>query len=85
MATVAKKICDLCRSDQDVDECIIVYRFELGRPWAIDLCGKCYGKKFGDLEAKAHPVKRGNIRPQHRMKETFVTAAQLAGKPRERS
>lgn len=70
MATVPRKVCDLCRTDQDVDECMIVYQYQKSRPWAVDLCQRCYEQRFGDLLKKAHPVHRSNIKPQYRIEET---------------
>lgn len=60
-----------------MDECIVSYHFEEGKPWAVDLCEKCYQKRLGDLVGKAHSVKRANLRPQYRIQETLVTEKQL--------
>lgn len=84
MAIVSKRACDLCKSEDDVNEMIVSFRFQQGRPWAVDLCASCYRARFDDLFAVSHSVKRSNLRPQYRVKETEVTAAQLKGKPRER-
>lgn len=70
MATVPKKVCDLCRTDNDVDECVVVYRYERGKPWGVDLCRSCFHQRFGDLQKKSHPVRRANIRPQYRVIRT---------------
>lgn len=77
MATVARKVCDSCRSEENVDECIVSYHFEEGKPWAVDLCERCFLKRLGDLVGKSHSVKRSNLRPQYRMVETKITEKQL--------
>lgn len=77
MATVAKKVCDLCGSDDNVDELFAAYRFEESMPWGLDLCEPCYHEKFGAFVAKSHPVKRTTIRPQIRVVETVLEPEQL--------
>lgn len=77
MATVAKKICDKCRSDQDVTEVVIIKSWRKSTPYGVDLCGACYREIFTGLEKKSHPVKHSNVRPPVRMKETILTPAQL--------
>jgi hypothetical protein len=77
MATVARKVCDMCLSEKDVEELVISYKFEAGKPWAVDLCGRCYEARFSDLVHKSRPVKRANLRPQYRIKETVLRPEQL--------
>lgn len=77
MATVAKKICDRCNSDEQVGEVVVVREYGTTLPYGIDLCGGCYDAVFAGVEAKGHKVKRANIRPQSRMTETTLTPEQL--------
>ncbi len=77
MATVPKKVCDLCRSDRDIEECVVVYRYGKSRPWGVDLCQACYDQRMGDLIKLSHTVKRANIRPQYKMVESVLTPEQL--------
>lgn len=83
MGTMSRRFCDICHTDQDVDECTIVYSYGRRRPWAVDLCPACYEAKMGDLIKKSHPVKRSNVRPQGTIEETILRPEQLAGRPIE--
>jgi hypothetical protein len=77
VATVSRKVCDTCGSEKDVEELVISYKFEAGKPWSVDLCGRCYTTRFSDLMDKSRPVKRANLRPQYRIKETVLRPEQL--------
>lgn len=77
VATVAKRVCDLCRTDENVDEVVVVRKWRKSTPYGVDLCASCYTTTLGMLEKKGHPVKQSNVRPPVRMKETILTPAQL--------
>lgn len=77
VATVAKRVCDQCRTDEGVDEVVIVKKWGKTVPYGVDLCGDCYTTIFALLEKKGHPVKQSNVRPPTRLKETILTPAQL--------
>lgn len=83
MATVARRVCDLCGNEDGVEELIVSYRFQEGKPWGLDLCPECYELRFGGLVDLSHPIRRTQIRPQYRVRETFVTEAQLRGRPED--
>ena len=77
MATVAKKICDECNTDENVDEVVIVKKWGKTAPFGVDLCQGCYDRMLAPLEKRGHPVKQSNVRPPTRLKETILTPAQL--------
>ena len=77
VATVAKKICDLCRTPDNVDEMMVVYRYQESAPWAVDLCAGCYEDLLGALRKVSRPAKRANVKPQYRIVETILTPVQL--------
>lgn len=72
MADVVRKLCDLCHTENDVAEIMVAPRFEKSKPWGIDLCAGCYQNRFGDLFRASHPVKRSNLKPQLRLRETVI-------------
>lgn len=77
MATVAKKICDGCGGDHNVEEVVIIRKFGKTAPYGVDMCGSCYTQAFGLWEKKSHTVKQANVRPPTRMVETKLSPEQL--------
>lgn len=72
MATVARRICDSCGSDEKVEELIVVFAYGKARPWGVDCCAKCYQSRFADLIPKGRNPTRSNIRPQHKFVKTNI-------------
>lgn len=70
MAVQTRRVCDLCRSDQDVDTMTVVWHYEEARPWEIDLCERCYEGRMADLAAEGRKATINNTRPQHRKRKT---------------
>lgn len=72
MAVESRRICDLCKSDKDVDTMTVVWQYAKGKPWEIDLCARCYVSRMGDMAKEGRRAKINNVRPQYRIKKTEI-------------
>ena len=77
MAVEQRRICDLCKSDKDVDTMTVVWQYSQGKPWEIDLCAQCYKSKMGDMVKLGRRAKINNVRPQYRVKKTEISRSNL--------
>lgn len=77
MAVVQQRLCDLCRSVQDVSQITVVWGAARNRPWEADICKKCYNERFAELAARSRRPSTDNVRPQHKVKKTTIGEANL--------
>lgn len=77
MAKIERLMCDLCRSEDNVQTLTVVWNYKAGAPWELDMCERCYDSRLGDLREMGRRAKINNVRPQHRMRVTTITEDNL--------
>ena len=77
MATITRRVCDLCQADDEVYPFTGVYDWSNKAAWELDLCTRCYKNRLGDLAAEGRKPSKKNIKPQARQRKTVITEANL--------
>lgn len=77
MATLEVKICDLCNSREEVSTMAVVWKRGEEAPWELDLCERCFANRMSDMKDVGRRAKLNNVRPQARIKKTYITDANL--------